>query len=700
MTANRRTEIARWVGRWSVSILLAIGSCSQPRTPKSAEDIWKDASPSIVYITARGVDGKGAQGSGFIANIEGKRWVVTNRHVVNGAEEVTVAPQGKNPKRASFYKISPDLDLALIECPADLDARPLPLASQPANPGAEVFALGFPLGLANVISRGIIGAVEDNYFLFDAPISSGNSGGPVVNSAGEVIGVATMGSRSVDGAVVQNLNVGIRVAAIPRLQLFTDPLLRISSVCDRIRETERFIEKGFLDADFLTLGQLLSHEWLGKEGEASTTATAEFKQNVLKWREERTAWEAKRGSVQQNVRRWVDFLTKCEAQIDAIPAAFAGIGTDELLTEFLKDERSFKLSDRINARPEMLPELSRISADHWLARFEDLRYHLEWYLKYSRLPTMAEMETMTKWPKSKTQRPTIRLNFSITGNPDTDLRQYLETLVDWKSRDDVFKDRQARLTHGYADTFSPSTKSRYIKSDPPVTDPIQSEKFHGAFLGQVSSMWQYLAIAAADHGHLDEATRLLMRDLKGRPRSRWSGGMLAEYLVASGKFDDAWHAYAEHLLTEPPFDAFELSQRWLSITKISSALSDIVEGLDLSIEFKDFPEILHRIDEWNSTVAVVDGRRLTELGSPASTLSSDWFKKLNDLSKLRVLYYYYSARPNEKQMEYYQRTGGKVRDSQELANERTDFAAALAISKDAEAVWTRATLDRQIEPPL
>ncbi len=55
-----------------------------------------------------------------------------------------------------------------------------------------MFALGFPLGLANVISRGIVGAVEDTYFLFDAPISSGNSGGPVVNGSGEVVGIATM----------------------------------------------------------------------------------------------------------------------------------------------------------------------------------------------------------------------------------------------------------------------------------------------------------------------------------------------------------------------------------------------------------------------------------------------------------------------------------------------------------------------------
>ena len=88
---------------------------------------------------------------------------------------------------------------------------------------------------------------------------------------------------------------------------------------------ERFIDKGFRDGDFLTLAQLLNREWLDKEGEASNAGTAEFKQNVLKWRQERTAWEAKHGAVQQNVRRWIEFLKKCEAQIDTIPAAFAGL---------------------------------------------------------------------------------------------------------------------------------------------------------------------------------------------------------------------------------------------------------------------------------------------------------------------------------------------------------------------------------------
>jgi tetratricopeptide (TPR) repeat protein len=686
--------------RKTTACLLSLGvvSCSQQSKEKSAEQIWKDASGSIVYVTAQGVDGKVAQGSGFFVKLEGKRWILTNRHVVNGAEEVEIAPQGKNPKRASAYKISPDLDLAVIECPADLDAKPLPLAKEQVNPGAEVFVLGYPLGIANVISRGIVGAVEDKYFLFDAPISSGNSGGPVVNHAGEVIGVATMGSHGIEGTVVQNLNIGIRVAAVPRLELFTDPLLRISNVSDRIRETERFIEEGFRDGDFFTVAELLSHQWLEHEGEASTVATPEFKEKVGRWRAERAALEAKNGSIRDHVKRWVEFLRKCEARIDTLPAAFAGIGNDPLLEQFLKDERSFKLSDRINARPELLPQLGRIGADHWLARFEDLRYHLEWFLRYSKLPSIAELDLESKIPKSKSQRPTIRLNFAITGNLETDLQQYRETLLHWESRDDVFKDSSARLVRGY----NPRSRSAL-----PVSDPVKSEELHGVFLGQVSSMWVYLGIAAADRGALDEAVRMLRRDLKDRSPSRFNSIALAEYLICQGKFDEAWRTYREHLLCEPSFDAFELRQGWSGEhdigaeenNQMSRALMDVVEGVNLSVEFKNFPEILRWVDQWNEQVTKVDGREFKLLGPMTETLFSNWFNQLDALDKLRVLYYYRITRPRDEEIQSYSRTG-KVRDAETAIRRRKEFGIALHTSPEAEALWTRATLERHIDPPL
>ena len=253
------------------------------------------------------------------------------------------------------------------------------------------------------------------------------------------------------------------------------------------------------------------------------------------------------------------------------------------------------------------------------------------------------------------------------------------------------------MSHGYADTFLPSAKSSFT---PPVSDPIQSEKFHGHFLGQVSSMWAYLAAAAADRGNLDEAVRMLRRDLKGRPPSHYSGGVVGCTLVAQGKFDDAWRAYREHLICDPPFDAFELRQRWSGMSyNTSHFLSYLVEGIDLSVEFKNFPEVLRHVDEWNEQISRVDGREFKALDSMGETLPSSWFKQLDDLDKLRVLYYYRVTRPHDEEVESYTRTG-KVRDAETLVRQQEEFNAALHTLPEAEAIWTRATLERQIDPPL
>jgi hypothetical protein len=280
-------------------------------------------------------------------------------------------------------------------------------------------------------------------------------------------------------------------------------------------------------------------------------------------------------------------------------------------------------------------------------------------------------------------------------SPET---SHLETLVDWETREDVFKDRMARMEHGYADTFFPSAKKRFIKSAPPVSDPIESEKLHGEFLSQVSSMWQYLAIAAADHGNLNEATRMLRRDLRDRSPSHWSGGILANYLICQGKFDEAWNAYREHLLCDAPFNAFELKQNW-GLPYGSRALMDVVEGIDLSIEFKNFPEMLRHVDEWNEQATRVGGREFKTLGSMADTLLSSWFEQLDDLDKLRMLYYYRVTRPHDEKLEDYGRTG-KIPDPETLVRQEEQFTTALHTSKDGGAIWARATVDHHLDPPL
>ena len=169
----------------SIGITLSFAACDKlarpsapemttPVTiPKSAEQIWQDVSPSLIYVVARGIGGGVMQGSGFIVELDGKRLILTNRHVVKGAEKVSVGTDAKTLAVSPGYKIAAGLDHAVLEGPADVKAPALPLATRTLNPGAEVMALGFPLGIGKVITRGVVGIVEEGHILFDAPISRG-----------------------------------------------------------------------------------------------------------------------------------------------------------------------------------------------------------------------------------------------------------------------------------------------------------------------------------------------------------------------------------------------------------------------------------------------------------------------------------------------------------------------------------------------
>ena len=677
------------------ALTLLITSCSQQVREKSPEQIWRETSESIVFVTARGINGNVAQGSGFFATLDGKRVILTNRHVVQGADEVSIAPQGKNEKRARAYKISPDLDLAVIECPDDLTIRPLPLSKRAVQPGAEVFALGFPLGIANVISRGMIGAVEHAYFLFDASISSGNSGGPIVDKMGEVIGVATMGSRAGEGVVVQNLNVGIRAGAIPQLALFADPLLRIAEVSDRIREVERFIEQGFLREGFFALHKVLQHEWMFEtlkaekpEEWAEVMNSEEGRSALLELAQERKRIEEKHGSAADGIVNWIAFLKECERRVAELPGVFAGLGNDPVLAQFLKDERRggrvFPVI-RVNATPELLPKLAGIGADHWLAQLEDLRYRLEYIAKHERIPTMGELEAREKIVGR--ERPSIRLKFSLSGDREVDLRQFMQTLAKWSNRKEVFEDSAASLTQG------PS----------PQTDPVSDEIWHGKLLQQVSELWDHQALAAGQRGELDEALTLFRRGLRARSASSGTGRLLAQHLVFAGRIEDAWTAYRAHFSGEPPFDAFELSDGWSLFGTVSPAHVHISDGMNeegeaFKKQFGRFPTVIAHVREWNAAVKTVAGRRLAELPSFRETLASEWYRRLDDFEKLRVLLYYRHVRSTEQDDVHFERTGKFPKH--DPVQEEADFDAALKDSPTASRVWTKAFEHRAIGFPL
>jgi serine protease Do len=143
-------------------------------------------------------------GSGFIVDASGI--IMTNNHVVDGAGEVEVTLTDGRKFTSSDIKTDPDLDLAIVRVKASV---PLPFLkfgdSNQMEIGDRVLAVGAPFGLSGSVTNGIISAKGrnlhmgryDDYLQTDAAINPGNSGGPLVNLAGEVVGVnSAIKSRS------------------------------------------------------------------------------------------------------------------------------------------------------------------------------------------------------------------------------------------------------------------------------------------------------------------------------------------------------------------------------------------------------------------------------------------------------------------------------------------------------------------------
>lgn len=135
-----------------------------------------------------------SQGSGFLIDSSGV--VVTNAHVVRDASEIAVKTADGRTIQASGFKLSDDLDLAVVRIRADnLPSAPLG-DSDHLEVGQWVLAIGNPFGLEHTVTAGIISAVRggtagEGFIQTDAAINPGNSGGPLVDLKGRVIGINT-----------------------------------------------------------------------------------------------------------------------------------------------------------------------------------------------------------------------------------------------------------------------------------------------------------------------------------------------------------------------------------------------------------------------------------------------------------------------------------------------------------------------------
>lgn len=190
-----------------------------PRPAYSAE-VFKIIQPSLVLIQAQLQNGEKNLGTGVI--VDGAGDILTSLHVINGATEISITFADGTKSDGIVASAQPEMDIAVLQAPT------MPQLFVPAtlgNPGAlqvgdEAYAVGHPFGLYDSMSAGVISGFDRTFrpensavqleglIQFDAAVNPGNSGGPLLNRYGHVVGIITGIVNPSD----QNFFIGIAFA--------------------------------------------------------------------------------------------------------------------------------------------------------------------------------------------------------------------------------------------------------------------------------------------------------------------------------------------------------------------------------------------------------------------------------------------------------------------------------------------------------
>ena len=256
--SGKTTTVVKTVAAPATSSSSSSPNFASQNTPLSVGEIYKRDAPGVVEITVTtqtnsGVFGQSgtseAQGSGFVYDTQGD--IVTDQHVVAGANSISVKFSNGATYKATLVGSDASSDLAVIKvnAPAPL-LHPLSLAdSSTVSVGDSVVAIGSPFGLQGTITEGIVSALHrditapNNFTITDtiqtdAAINHGNSGGVLLNSSGQVIGVTaqidsesggndgvgfaipsntvrSIVSQLIGGGSVQRASLGVHIQTIP-----------------------------------------------------------------------------------------------------------------------------------------------------------------------------------------------------------------------------------------------------------------------------------------------------------------------------------------------------------------------------------------------------------------------------------------------------------------------------------------------------
>lgn len=193
-TNTKLNELTKVLGETQKSVLSineSVGTQINLLKASTAEDfsgIIEDAVKSVVTVRTNA-----GQGTGFIINEEG--YFVTNAHVLAGATEAQAVTYEQEVIPATLIGYNEALDVALLNIPGEYEKIDLE-DSDEVQVGEKVIAIGNPLGLQFSVSEGIVSGVHrpgpsglNAYIQTDAALNPGNSGGPLINKKGKVIGI-------------------------------------------------------------------------------------------------------------------------------------------------------------------------------------------------------------------------------------------------------------------------------------------------------------------------------------------------------------------------------------------------------------------------------------------------------------------------------------------------------------------------------
>ncbi len=223
------------------------GSSMNPFLPRQFEDFFGGPFQQDPH-SPREFKREG-EGSGFVISSDG--YIVTNAHVIEGADDITVAFLDGKETPAKVIGRDVKTDIALIKTETEDKLLALPLGdSDSVRPGDWVVAIGNPFGLEHTVTAGIVSAKHrfigqgsyDDFIQTDAAINPGNSGGPLINLSGEVIGINT--------------------AINPRANTigFTVPINMAKQILPQLR-SDGFVTRGWLGVEIHDVTKELANEF-------------------------------------------------------------------------------------------------------------------------------------------------------------------------------------------------------------------------------------------------------------------------------------------------------------------------------------------------------------------------------------------------------------------------------------------------------